>query len=101
MTLVIGDVFGTLTLPFTAIGWSYALGLLVTLGAAIVPAIHASNISPMEALREAATESKKPLGRRNVVGGAMFLLGLVAVFVRAFTPHSRSRTSTWAPARCC
>jgi len=81
LALVIGDVFGTLTLPFTAIGWSYALGLLVTLGAAIVPAIHASNISPMAALREAATESKKPLGRRNVVGGAMFLLGLVGVFV--------------------
>ncbi len=79
--LVIGDVFGALTLPLTAVGWSYALGLLVTLGAAIVPAIHASNISPMAALREAATESKKPLGRRNVVGSAMFLLGLVSVFV--------------------
>ena len=74
-------MFGALTLPVTAIGWSYALGLLVTLGAAIVPAIHASTISPMAALREAATESKKPLGRRNVVGGAMFLLGLVSVFV--------------------
>ena len=81
LAVFIGDVFGALTLPVTAIGWSYALGLLVTLGAAIVPAIHASTISPMAALREAATESKKPLGRRNVVGGAMFALGLVAVFV--------------------
>lgn len=81
LAIFIGDVFGALTLPLTAIGWSYALGVLVTVGAALLPAIHASNISPMEALREAATESKKPLGRRNVIGGAMFLLGLVAVFV--------------------
>ena len=81
LALFIGHVFGTLTLPLTAIGWSYALGVLVTLGAALTPAIHASTISPMAALREAATESKKPLGRRNIVGGALFALGLVAVFV--------------------
>lgn len=75
------DILGTITLPLAAIAWSYILGLLVTLGAAIAPAIHASGISPMEALREAATDSRKPLGRRNVVGGALAAVGVVAVFV--------------------
>lgn len=79
------DILGTLTLPPTAIAWSYLLGLLVTLGAALAPAIHASGISPMEALREAATDSRKPLGRRNVVGGALLLLGALAVVVGLYT----------------
>src|SRR5690606_17585518 len=60
-------------------------GLIVTIGAALAPAIHASGISPMEALREAATDSRKPLARRNIVGGAMALLGLVAVFIGLYT----------------
>lgn len=81
VTLFIGDILGSLALPATAIGWSYLLGLLVTLGAALAPAIHASQISPMEALREAATDSRKPLRRRNVVGIALAALGAVAVGV--------------------
>jgi putative ABC transport system permease protein len=77
---VIGaDVFGSIGLPLTAIGWSYCLGMLVTVGSALAPAIHASGISPMEALREAATDSRKPLRRRNVVGIALTLLGIVGV----------------------
>jgi putative ABC transport system permease protein len=73
------DIFGAVGLPVAGVLWSYVLGMLVTIGAAIAPAIHASRISPMEALREAATDSRKPLGRRNIVGGAMLLLGAVAV----------------------
>ncbi|MDN4471462.1 ABC transporter permease [Demequina zhanjiangensis] len=80
-----GDLFGTVTLPPDALLWSYALGSLVTLVSALLPAIHASSISPMEALRESATESKKPLKMRNVVGGAITLLGLVGIFVGLYT----------------
>lgn len=76
-----GDIFGTVTLPLDAIGYSYVLGATVTLVSAIIPAIHASTISPMEALREAATESKKPLRLRNIVGGAMALMGALAIAV--------------------
>ncbi|MGC4176030.1 ABC transporter permease [Demequina sp.] len=83
--LIGADLLGTVTLPLTAVLWSYVLGLIVTLGAAIAPAIHASQISPMEALREAATDSRKPLARRNVVGGALALLGVVAVIVGLYT----------------
>ncbi len=79
------SILGTVSLPIAAIAWSYILGLIVTIGAALAPAIHASGISPMEALREAATDSRKPLARRNIVGGAMALLGLVAVFIGLYT----------------
>lgn len=79
LSLAIGDVFGPLTLPLSAILWSYGLGLVVTVGAALAPAIHASAIAPMEALREAGTASHKPLRARNVVGAALFLLGALGV----------------------
>lgn len=84
-----GDIFGTVTLPWDAIAYSYALGGLVTIVSALLPAIHASTISPMEALREAATESKKPLARRNIVGGAMALLGVVSVAVGLYMDLDR------------
>ncbi|WP_062303214.1 ABC transporter permease [Demequina subtropica] len=76
-----GNIFGTVTLPLDALLWGYTLGALVTLVAALMPAIHASTISPMEALRESATESKKPLRLRNIVGGALTLLGVLAIVV--------------------
>ncbi|WP_062131407.1 ABC transporter permease [Demequina aestuarii] len=74
-----GDIFGTLTLPLEAVLWAYGLGTLVTLISALLPAITASRISPMEALRESATSGKKPLKVRNIVGGAMALVGVIAI----------------------
>ncbi len=76
-----GDLLGTITLPLNGILWGYALGLGVTMVSALLPAIHASNISPMEALREAGTAGKKSLTVRNIVGGAMTLAGNAAVFI--------------------
>ncbi|WP_062524533.1 ABC transporter permease [Demequina rhizosphaerae] len=84
-----GDIFGTVTLPLDAVLWGYSLGALVTIVAAIMPAIHASTISPMEALRESATESKKPLRLRNVVGGALTLLGVLAIVVGLYMDIER------------
>ncbi|MFV0634064.1 ABC transporter permease [Demequina sp.] len=73
--LFVGDIFGAMTLPLDAILWSYGLGTLVTLVSALLPALHASRISPMEALRESATGGKKPLTLRNIVGGVLAILG--------------------------
>jgi len=83
------DIFGTVGLPLPGVLWSYVLGMLVTMGAALAPAIHASRISPMEALREAATDSRKPLRRRNIVGAAILLVGLVAVGVGLYASVAR------------
>jgi len=82
--LFAGNIFGTVTIPPDAIIWGYTLGVLVTLVSALMPAIHAANIAPMEALREAGTASRKGLRVRNVVGGALTLIGAVAFFVGLF-----------------
>ncbi len=83
------DVFGTLTLPLSAVAWSYVLGTLVTLISALMPAITASRISPMEALRESATSGKKPLKVRNIVGTAMGLSGVITIAIGLFTGVQR------------
>ncbi|WP_430867742.1 ABC transporter permease [Demequina aurantiaca] len=87
--LFVGDIFGVLTLPPDAIAWAYGLGILVTLASALAPAIHASRISPMEALRESATESKKPLRTRNIVGTAMSVVALGAIFLGLYGDFDR------------
>ncbi|MFN3865655.1 MAG: ABC transporter permease [Demequina sp.] len=79
VSMFAGDIFGTLTLPLDAVLWAYGLGTLVTLVAALMPAITASRISPMEALRESATSGKKPLKVRNIVGAALALVGAITI----------------------
>lgn len=74
-----GNILAPLILPLKAILWSYSLGIAVTAIAALLPAIHASRIAPMEALREAGTAGKKSLKVRNIVGSAMTLLGVSGV----------------------
>jgi len=76
-----GDLLGAILLPLDAILWGYGLGVAITVVAALLPAIHASNISPMEALREAGTSGKKSLTVRNIVGGAMTVAGIAAVLI--------------------
>ena len=79
-----GDIFGPITIPPDALMWGYGLGMIVTLVAALLPAIHAARIAPMEALRESGTASRKPLRVRNIVGGTLGLVGAVLFFVGLF-----------------
>ncbi|MFI0407664.1 ABC transporter permease [Actinomadura sp. 3N508] len=76
--------FGTLTVPASAVIASYAVGTLVTLAAAFVPARRASRIAPVAALREGKAKAR-PLRGRAVyggealaVGGALIAAGLAA-----------------------
>ncbi|GIG54857.1 ABC transporter permease [Demequina activiva] len=89
VSLFVGDIFGTMTLPIDAILWAYGLGTLVTLVSALLPAIHASQISPMEALRESATSGKKPLKVRNIVGTALALVGGIVIWMGLFLDLER------------
>ncbi|GMA36154.1 FtsX-like permease family protein [Demequina litorisediminis] len=75
VSLFAGDIFGTMSLPLDAVLWAYVMGGAVTLVSALLPALHASRVAPMEALRESATGGKKPLKVRNIVGGALALIG--------------------------
>ena len=76
-----GNILGAITLPLNGVLLGYGLGIAITVVAALLPAIHASNISPMEALREAGTAGKKSLTVRNIVGGAMTIAGIASVFI--------------------
>lgn len=89
VSLFVGDIFGSLTLPLAAVAWSYALGIVVTLISALLPAIHASRISPMAALLESATGGRKPLKVRNIVGAAMTLVGILVVTVGLYASLER------------
>ncbi len=84
----IGDNLGALTLPWPAIVWGLATGVGTTIVAAILPAYHASEISPMEALRDEATRKRRGLRGRTTLGLA-FLVTSAAATTLAFV------TDTW------
>ncbi|SHN45912.1 ABC transporter permease [Cryptosporangium aurantiacum] len=63
-----------LTVPITAIIASFVVGVGITLIAALFPAIRASRIPPIAAMRDAATPDK-PLTKVTSIGGAIFVLG--------------------------
>jgi putative ABC transport system permease protein len=76
-----GASFGAVVLPLDAVIWGVAVGIGVTLVSALLPAIHASAISPMEALRESGTLARKGLRLRNIVGGAVTVAGVTATVI--------------------
>jgi len=54
-------------------------GVLVTVVAALVPARRAGRMAPVQALRESGPAEAKSLTRRTLVGGAILLLGVLAL----------------------
>lgn len=84
-----GMMLGIPRLPLDAVIWGASVGLLVTLVAALLPAIHASQISPMEALRESATMHRKPLGLRNAVGGSLVAVSLAGIGLGLYSDISK------------
>jgi putative ABC transport system permease protein len=77
---------GTLSIPLPALTWGFATGIGTTLVAALLPALHASRISPMEALRDEATRARKGLGVRDLIGLAFFVLTGVGVVLAILDP---------------
>ncbi|KOX27528.1 ABC transporter permease [Saccharothrix sp. NRRL B-16348] len=63
-----------IAVPSSAIISSFAVGIVVTVLAALLPALRASRIAPVAALREAATPDR-PLTRLTVAGGVLSLAG--------------------------
>ncbi|UJA21111.1 FtsX-like permease family protein [Thermoleophilia bacterium SCSIO 60948] len=59
---------------------SLAVGLLVTLAAALIPARRATRIPPVQGLREGAVlETRRDRGRRNALGLVLTALGIAAM----------------------
>jgi putative ABC transport system permease protein len=69
-----------LGVPPSAVIASFAVGILVTLVAAVLPALRASRIPPVAALQEAATPDR-PLTRVTVIGSLVFAAGAGLLFV--------------------
>ncbi|MBN2177518.1 MAG: FtsX-like permease family protein [Demequinaceae bacterium] len=76
-----GNTYNSVPLPLDAILLGLLVGFGVTLGSAMLPAIHASRIHPMEAIRESGTHSRKPVRLRTLVGLALTVAATVLIVV--------------------
>jgi putative ABC transport system permease protein len=64
--------------PAGAVIGAFAVGLLVTVVAALIPAMRASRVPPVAAMREAATPDR-PLTRLSVAGAVVTVAGVAAL----------------------
>jgi putative ABC transport system permease protein len=69
---------GLPVLPHT-IAWSLGVGIVVTVLAALLPAVRASRIAPVAAMRDDITTTPRGLRRRGIIGTAALVLGIGAV----------------------
>jgi putative ABC transport system permease protein len=70
---------GTVLLPRTVVA-AIVVGLLVTIGAAIFPAVRAARTPPVVAIHDTARTTAAPLRRRAVVGSVLAVVGLAVLF---------------------
>ena len=64
------------------------VGIVATLGSAIVPALRATRVTPLEALREDAQGTEKPSRRRVWIARALVLVGILAIAAGLFATSS-------------
>lgn len=69
---------GAPTVTAHTAGISFAVGLLVTVVATILPSYRASLIPPIEAMREGSGQSEKPLTARTILAALMLAAGITA-----------------------
>lgn len=76
MALVGIEVGGDeLSLSLTTVIAAYAVGLIVTLLSAYIPARRAAKVSPVSAMREPDTNTQQSLRRRTVIGAVFLAIG--------------------------
>ncbi|HET6830095.1 MAG TPA: FtsX-like permease family protein [Solirubrobacterales bacterium] len=66
------------------------VGIVSTLGSSIVPAIRATRVTPLEALRDDAQAAEKPSRRRVWIARGLVLVGIVAIAAGLFATASFS-----------
>ncbi|RKS68645.1 putative ABC transport system permease protein [Actinomadura pelletieri DSM 43383] len=85
MELRIGIAMEGLTVSATSLMIAVPVGLLVTLVAALGPAVKASRVAPLAALREVAAESARPSDTRVIVGAVLGAVAAGTVLFGALT----------------
>jgi putative ABC transport system permease protein len=78
-----GLELGTVGVPLTAVVSSFVVGVLVTVVAAVLPALRASRIAPVAAMQDVATPDR-PLTRISVAGGLVTAAGATALGLGLF-----------------
>ncbi|HET8600491.1 MAG TPA: FtsX-like permease family protein [Segeticoccus sp.] len=79
------DVSGTaLVLAPRTVLAAYAVGVVVTVVAAYLPARRASRIAPVEAMRDDVALPESSIRRRVLIGGSLLVVGVTAVLVGLF-----------------
>ena len=78
-----GLQLGTVSVPPSAIISSFVVGVLVTVVAAVLPALRASRIAPVAAMQDVATPDR-PLTRISVAGGVVTAAGATALGLGLF-----------------
>ncbi len=73
-----GLQLASIGVPAAAIIGAFAVGIGVTVLAALIPAMRAARIAPVAAMRDAAT-TDKPLTKVSIVGAAVLALGAVGL----------------------
>ncbi len=67
------------------VAWSLGIGIVVTVGAAITPALRAARISPVAAMRDSEVEPP-PLLRRTLLGFGVLVVAVLVTRAGALTP---------------
>ncbi|MEV6522999.1 FtsX-like permease family protein [Longispora sp. NPDC051575] len=82
LVAVVGSVIPSagLVIPLSAVIAAFSIGILVTVVAALFPALRASRIPPIAAMRDAANTTK-PLTTITIVGGVVTALGVAGLWV--------------------
>src|SRR5262249_56378239 len=75
---------GEITIPTPAVVWSFVTGLLVTVVAAVAPALRASRIPPVAAMRDATVDQSSASKLRILSGLLVSLLGVVMLVLGLF-----------------
>jgi putative ABC transport system permease protein len=74
----------SIVIPATAVIWSFATGMIVTVVAAIAPALRAARIPPIAAMRDSSIDRSSTSPRRAVFGIVITLIGLAFLLLGLF-----------------